>query len=222
MISTPFPAADNKSSKDVQIYRSAPNGIKPDVTATVEDDDLLKILTGRVNPQRLFMMGRVKVKGNIMLLQKLNGLWGEFQKLGKTPELPLIVDVMLEDPLIPGLKSEGLVIECIQRLVRLPEFLKQAPGFHQLSVTNGGKVVSTWTLDLKEKVNFIRGAPKKGSVAPDSVLTVDDLEFARLVLMKLSMKDALAQGIAKLEGDQRMIDVYHKLFLTPTSLKPKM
>lgn len=43
------------------------------------------------------MMGRVKVKGNIMLLQKLNGLWAEFQKLGRTPELPLIVDIMLDD-----------------------------------------------------------------------------------------------------------------------------
>lgn len=73
------------------------------------------------------MMGRVKVKGNIMLLQKLNGLWAEFQKLGKTPELPLIVDVMLEDPLIPGLKSEGLVIECIQRLVRLPNSRNRCP-----------------------------------------------------------------------------------------------
>ena len=192
------------------------------MTATVEDDDLLKILTGRVNPQRLFMMGRVKVKGNIMLLQKLNGLWGEFQKLGKTPELPLIVDVMLEDPLIPGLKSEGLVIECIQRLVRLPEFTKQAPGFHQLNITSGGKVVSTWTLDLKEKVNFTRGPPKKGSVAPDSTLTVEDLDFARLVLMKLPLKDALSQGLAKLEGEQKMVDVYQKLFLTPTSLKPKL
>lgn len=83
------------------MYRSTPKGIKPDVTATVEDDDLLKILTGRVNPQRLFMMGRVRVKGNIMLLQKLNGLWNEFQKLGKTPELPLIVDIMLDDVIIP-------------------------------------------------------------------------------------------------------------------------
>lgn len=168
------------------------------------------------------MMGRVKVKGNIMLLQKLNGLWSEFQKLGKTPELPLIVDVMLEDPLIPGLKSEGLVIECIQRLVRLPEFTKQVPGFHQLNITSGGKVVSTWHLDLKEKFNILRGPPKKGAVSPDSVLTVDDLDFARLVLMKLPMKDALSQGIAKLQGNPKMAEIYHKLFMTPTSLKPKL
>ena len=151
---------------------------------------MLKILTGRVNPQRLFMMGRVKVKGNIMLLQKLNGLWSEFQKLGKTPELPLIVDVMLEDPLIPGLKSEGGVIECIQRLVRLQsEFVKQAPGYHQLDITDGGKVVSTWTLNLKDKINFVRGAPKKGAVAPDSKTTLDDISFISLVLMKSKFQD---------------------------------
>lgn len=214
--------ADNKTTKDVLIYRSPPNGIKPDVTATVEDDDLLKILTGRVNPQRLFMMGRVKVKGNIMLLQKLNGLWAEFQKLGKTPELPLIVDVMLEDPLIPGLKSEGTVIECIQRLVRLPE-VKTAPGFHQVNITKDGKVVSTWTLDLKEKFNFLRGPPKKGKVAADSTLTLDDTDFARLVLMKTTFKEALSSGKAKLEsGTPQLQVVYEKLFATPTSLKPKL
>lgn len=182
--------ADNKNTAEIQIYRSPPQGIKPDVTATVEDDDLLKILTGRVNPQRLFMMGRVKVKGNIMLLQKLNGLWSEFQKLGKTPELPLIVDVMLEDPLIPGLKSEGAVIECIQRLVRLQsEFVKQVPGYHQIDITDGGKVVSSWTLNLKDKINFFRGLPKKGQVAPDSKMTVDDLSFVSMVLMKTRIND---------------------------------
>lgn len=74
--------ADNKTSPDIIVYRSVPAGIKPDVISTVEDDDLLKIMTGKVNPQRLFMMGKVKVKGNIMLLQKLHQLWLEYQSLG--------------------------------------------------------------------------------------------------------------------------------------------
>lgn len=42
------------------------------------------------------MSGKVKIKGNIMLLQKLNTLWLEFQKLGKTPELPLVIDVLID------------------------------------------------------------------------------------------------------------------------------
>ena len=218
-----FAAADNKTSSEITLYKSVPRGIKPDVTATVEDDDLLKILTGRVNPQRLFMMGRVRVKGNIMLLQKLNGLWNEFQKLGKTPELPLIVDIMLDDPMIPGLKSEAMVIDCVQRLPRVPEFAKDAPGYHQLDITDkSGKVVSTWTLDLREKQNFTRGPPKKGAAQPDSKLTFEDVEFAKVVLMKTTFQSALASGLAKFEGPETTRKQYEKLFTTPTSLKPKL
>lgn len=40
------------------------------------------------------MMGKLKVKGNILLLQRLYSLWLELQKMGKTPELPFIVDLM--------------------------------------------------------------------------------------------------------------------------------
>ncbi|KAI1283199.1 Peroxisomal multifunctional enzyme type 2 [Halotydeus destructor] len=215
--------ADNKTTAEIQLYRSPPKGIKPDVTCTVEDDDLLKILTGRVNPQRLFMMGRVRVKGNIMLLQKLNGLWSEFQKLGKTPELPLIVEVMLDDPMIPGLKSESLVIDCIQRLMRVPEFATQAPGYHQLDITDkSGKIVSQWTLDLVEKKNYVRGLPKKGGATADSKLTLEDTDFARLVLMKVKLSDAIARGMVKFEGSDKVVKLYEKVFSTPTSLKPKL
>lgn len=40
--------ADNKTKKDIHVYRTTPIGIKPDVISTVEDDDLLKIMTGKV------------------------------------------------------------------------------------------------------------------------------------------------------------------------------
>lgn len=40
------------------------------------------------------MLGKLKVKGNIMLLQKLNSLWLELLKSGKAPEFPYIMDLM--------------------------------------------------------------------------------------------------------------------------------
>jgi len=43
-----------------------------------------------------FMMGKLKIKGNIMLLQKLNSLWLDLQKAGKAPELPFLTDMMLK------------------------------------------------------------------------------------------------------------------------------
>ena len=41
----------------IQLYRDTPTDVKPDVVVTVEDDDLVKVLVGRVNPQRV----RVKI-----------------------------------------------------------------------------------------------------------------------------------------------------------------
>lgn len=90
------------------------------------------------------MQGKIRVKGNIMLLQKLNSLWLEYQKLGKNPELPIAMDILLLEPLKTGLKSESMFIDLVQRIVRLPELLKDAKGLHNFNITKENKVVSNW------------------------------------------------------------------------------
>lgn len=54
---------------------------KPDCSITVEDDDLVAIATGKVDPQQLFMKGKLKVKGNVMLTTKLNQLFKNRAKM---------------------------------------------------------------------------------------------------------------------------------------------
>lgn len=211
--------ADNKTKSVIDVYRDAPKGVKPDCIITMEDEELLKVMVGKVNPQRLFMQGKVRVKGNIMLLQKLNSLWQEYQKLGKNPELPLAMDILLENPLKIGLKSESCVIDLVQRVVRLPHLLKDAKGQHNINITKDGKVVSNWILDLTGNIGkFMRGSVSK----PESTITVDDYDLARLTLMKLHLSDAVSQGIVKIEGDKSKALKLDKLFTTPTSLQPKM
>lgn len=57
------------------IYEGAPrNGLKPDVTLTLEDADLVAMVTGKLNAQKAFMSGKLKVSGKVMLTQKLQGL----------------------------------------------------------------------------------------------------------------------------------------------------
>ncbi|XP_071540167.1 peroxisomal multifunctional enzyme type 2 isoform X2 [Panulirus ornatus] len=57
------------------VYEGAPrNGEKPDVTLTLEDDDMVALVTGKINAQKAFISGKLKVSGNVMLTQKLQPL----------------------------------------------------------------------------------------------------------------------------------------------------
>merc|ERR1711997_305931 len=56
---------------------------KPDVTLTISDSDLVDLMTGKLNSQKAFFQGKLKVQGNMGLAMKLQ----EFQK--KAPKSKL-------------------------------------------------------------------------------------------------------------------------------------
>jgi len=56
---------------------------KPDVTLTISDGDLVDLMTGKLNSQKAFFQGKLKVQGNMGLAMKLQ----EFQK--KAPKSKL-------------------------------------------------------------------------------------------------------------------------------------
>ncbi|KAK9479094.1 SCP2 sterol-binding domain-containing protein [Lipomyces japonicus] len=56
---------DLKSSGDVG-KGLAPEGKKADVTLALSDDNFQKLIDGKINAQKLFMSGKLKIKGDIM------------------------------------------------------------------------------------------------------------------------------------------------------------
>merc|ERR1719159_1035975 len=44
---------------------------KPDCTISMKDADFLAMVAGKLNGQQAFMQGELKLKGNMMLAQKL-------------------------------------------------------------------------------------------------------------------------------------------------------
>ncbi|CAG8025035.1 unnamed protein product [Penicillium salamii] len=49
----------------------APQGGKADVTLNLSDADFAQLVSGKANAQRLFMGGKLKIKGNIMKATKM-------------------------------------------------------------------------------------------------------------------------------------------------------
>lgn len=62
-------------SGDGEIYRSEPKKQKADCTMIIDDGDMVKMATGKLNGQQAFLSGKLKIKGNIMLAQKLGALF---------------------------------------------------------------------------------------------------------------------------------------------------
>jgi putative sterol carrier protein len=50
----------------------APEGKKPAVTLQLSDADFAKLVAGKANAQKLFMSGKLKVKGDVMKATKLD------------------------------------------------------------------------------------------------------------------------------------------------------
>jgi sterol carrier protein 2 len=48
--------------------------VKPEVTIIVNDNDVIDLIVGKLNPQRAFFQGKVKIKGNMGLALKLTSL----------------------------------------------------------------------------------------------------------------------------------------------------
>lgn len=140
---------DTRTSIEGDIYRSTPKpGLKADCILTVDDDDWVRIMVGKLNPQRAFMMSKFKIKGNIMLLQKLHAVWFELRRKGKTPELDLIQEIMVEEPLLPGLKSEAMAIEIVQRIVKSPHLVEKINANIQVDILKQGKLMTQYLIGM--------------------------------------------------------------------------
>ncbi|XP_005096557.1 peroxisomal multifunctional enzyme type 2 isoform X2 [Aplysia californica] len=72
---------DLKNSKTGEVYEGSVRSGKVDCTITVSDDNFMNLVAGKLDPQKAFMTGKLKLSGNIMLAQKLGDLFALSSKM---------------------------------------------------------------------------------------------------------------------------------------------
>lgn len=210
--------SDTKSSQEGDVYRSAPRNGKSDCTIDVDDDDFLQIMMGKLNPQRAFMMGKFKVKGNIMLLQKLHTIWYDIRRMGKTKELDMIQDTVAGGPILAGVKCEALAIDVLQRMVKLPHLVSEIKGLIEIVVSKSGEDIAIYHIDItnSQDIKFKRwilasSLQQKAKVEPtanvnergkaDARFLVDDSDLVLIVYGIYKVAKAVEMGKLTVEGD---------------------
>ncbi|KAK3841871.1 MAG: sterol-binding-like protein [Linnemannia gamsii] len=56
------------------MHKGVVTGLKPDITIDIADSDFIALAEGKANGQKLFMSGKIKIKGAIMLASKLDSV----------------------------------------------------------------------------------------------------------------------------------------------------
>ncbi|KAI9761298.1 MAG: hypothetical protein M4579_001088 [Chaenotheca gracillima] len=69
--------------KGIVAKGTGPEGKKTDVTLSLSDEDFAKLIGGKANAQRLFMSGKLKVKGDVMKATKAETVLKKAQNKAK-------------------------------------------------------------------------------------------------------------------------------------------
>jgi 3-hydroxyacyl-CoA dehydrogenase/3a,7a,12a-trihydroxy-5b-cholest-24-enoyl-CoA hydratase len=140
---------------------------KADCTLALADADWLEMTSGRADPQKLLMSGRLKITGNVMASQKLEFL----KKLDRTA-----AEVVAAAPAAPApaaaLKSPALLAALKERLAKHPGLVKELGAVVAVTVKDAGLA---FTLDGVSGA-LVDGADPKAT----TTVTVTDEGFAEL------------------------------------------
>ncbi|KAI8618538.1 SCP2 sterol-binding domain-containing protein [Chytriomyces sp. MP71] len=189
---------DLKNKGDVLL---GPDG-KPDITISLSDDTFVDLADGKINGQKAFMSGKLKVKGNIALATKLDSvLKAAKPAAAAAPAAPAPV-VAAGGVAVAGFDSSALFAQIENGLKASPKAQAEAAvqkvkAVFQFDVKNAAGTVQTWTLDLKNGTGSIVKGP---GAKPDVTIAVGDKDFVDMANGKLNGQKAFMSGKIKVKG----------------------
>ncbi|KAJ3237151.1 hypothetical protein HDU81_009907 [Chytriomyces hyalinus] len=202
---------------------------KADITINLSDDTFIDLAEGKINGQKAFMSGKLKVKGNIALATKLDSVLKSAKPAAgaAAPAAAAAAAAPAAAPAaaagsvaVSGFESSQLFVEIENGLKTSPKAqaeaaVKKVKAVFQFDVKNAAGTVQTWTLDLKNGTGSIVKGP--GAKA-DVTIAVGDKDFVDMANGKLNGQKAFMSGKIKVKGQ---IMLATKLDAVLKDMRPK-
>jgi len=183
---------------------------KPDIILTLGDDVLGDLASGKLNGQKAFMTNKLKVKGNMMLAMKLDGVLKQIRTAPAAPSgAPAAPANNSSSNLeLAGFESSAVFKQIADDLTALSPAdrksqIQKVNAVFQFNIKNGDGKVQTWSLDLKNGDGEVIKGPFEGK-KPDIQIDVADADFIALSQGKLNGQKAFMQGKLKIKGNMML------------------
>jgi len=178
---------------------------KADCTLELADADFLAMTSGKADPMKLYMGGKLKISGDIMASQKLDFLKKmdpkqameavQRKRGGGAAAAPAAAAAA---PAASGgpAKAPAIFKALADRLSKTPALAKEVGAVIQVNVTNPD---AHWTLDLTGNGSVKEGTNPKAA----TTLRIDDADLVALVKDPSQARDLYQRGKLRVDGDVR-------------------
>eukprot|EP00004_Rigifila_ramosa_P026717 TRINITY_DN843_c0_g1_i2.p1 TRINITY_DN843_c0_g1~~TRINITY_DN843_c0_g1_i2.p1 ORF type:complete len:249 (-),score=73.20 TRINITY_DN843_c0_g1_i2:1097-1843(-) len=171
---------------------------KTDLVLTIEDADFVALSEGKLNAQKAFMGGKLKLKGNIALAQKLEVITKAAKK-----NLPVATKAAnaSESVTVAGFASSALFEQMAAAIKADPSVVDKVKGVMQFDLKDAAGKEQSWYADLKTKPGSVKlgKAPKA-----DVTLALKDSDFVAMSEGKLNAQNAFMKGQLKIKGNMML------------------
>jgi len=174
---------------------------KPDIVMNCADDVFVDLASGKLNGQKAFMQGKLKVRGNMMLATRLDGVLKPAPKPEKATSAPS--NASSGGISVPGFASSEAFNKIAAGIASLPgnqreSIVQKTKAVFQFDIKNGEGKIQSFTLDLKNGSGDVYVGAAKAKA--DVILSMADNDFVDLSLGKLNGQKAFMSGKLKVRG----------------------